>query len=137
MDISEALYKYLTSNEEITSLVGTKIYPMQLPQNVTLPAITYTLVLANYDSALQGDTGYTRQTIQLVTHAKTYKEARTISRLVKKKIQDLHGDMSGLFIEAVFIKSDYELSSNTSSKFAVDEYMSSIEFDFHYNEGGN
>jgi hypothetical protein len=42
--------------------------------------------------------------------------------------------MCGLNIEAVFIKSDYEYNGNTALKFDTNEYMSSIEFEFHFNE---
>lgn len=42
--------------------------------------------------------------------------------------------MFGLHIQAVFIKSDYEYDANTSLKFSMDEYMTSIEFDIHFNE---
>ncbi len=136
-DICQAIYEKLCSNSSISQYVGSRIYPIILPEDAPLPAIVYTPVLANYDSALQGDTGYVRQTIQFVCHDKTYKKARELSRKVKKVFQDLHGDMCGLNIQAVFIKSDYEYNGNTSLKFDINEYMASIEFEFHFNEEHN
>lgn len=133
-DICQALYEYLRGEKEIASQVGARIYPIVLPQDAPLPSIVYAPVLANYDSALQGDTGYARQTIQIVCHARTFKLARELSREVKESLQDFHGDMCGLHIQAVFIISDYEYDANTSLKFSMDEYMSSIEFEIHYNE---
>ena len=65
---------------------------------------------------------------------KTFEKARKLSRLVKKSLQDYTGDMNGVEIQAVFIKSDYELNGNTSLKFDTEEYMSCIEFEIHYNE---
>ena len=53
---------------------------------------------------------------------------------MKKALQDYKGDMNGLDIQAVFIKSDNELNGNTSLKFETEEYMSSIEFEIHFNE---
>ena len=133
-DICQALFEYLSSREEIVSQVGTSIYPILLPQDAPLPSIVYAPVLCNYDSALQGDTGYVRQTIQIICHARTFKLARELSRDIKRSLQDFHGDMCGLHIQAVFIKSDYEYDANTSLKFSMDEYMTSIEFDIHFNE---
>lgn len=133
-DICQAVYEKLCSNTDIFQCVGNRIYPILLPQDAVLPAIVYTPVIANYDSALQGDTGYVRQTIQFVCHDKTYKKARELSRKVKNVFQDLHGDMCGLNIQAVFIKSDYEYNGNTALKFDTNEYMASIEFEFHFNE---
>ena len=128
MDICQAIYAYL--NE----CVGNKIFPIMLPEDAPLPAIVYSPVLANYDSALQGDTGFVRQTIQFVCHDRTFKKARELSRLVKRAFQDFHGNMCGLEIQAVFIKTDYEYNGNTALKFNTEEYLSSIEFEFYYNE---
>ena len=129
-DICQALYEYLSADAEIKNRVRGRIYPIVLPQNAPLPAIVYSPVLANYDSALQGDTGFVRQTVQFVSHDTTYKKTRELSRLIKKALQDYQGDMNGLLIQAVFVKSDYEYNGNTALKFDTEEYMSSIEFEF-------
>ena len=102
MDICQAIYAYLNENEQIRECVGNKIFPIMLPEDAPLPAIVYSPVLANYDSALQGDTGFVRQTIQFVCHDRTFKKARELSRLVKRAFQDFHGNMCGLEIQAVF-----------------------------------
>lgn len=133
-DISQAVFEYLKTRDEIVGRVGDRIYPIVLPQDASLPAIVYSPVLANYDSALQGDTGYVRQTMQFVCHDRTYKQSRELSRMVKRAFQDYHGDMCGLWIEAVFIKTDYEYNGNTALKYDTEEYMSSIEFDIQFNE---
>lgn len=133
-DICQAVYGHLCSQPKIVERVGKHIYPSILPEDAPLPSIVYSPILANYDSALQGDTGYVRQTIQFVCHDSTFKKARELSRLVKKAFQDYKGDMQGLEIQAVFIKSDYEYNGNTSLKFDTEEFMSSIEFEFHFNE---
>ena len=133
-DISQAVFEYLKTRDEIVGRVDDRIYLIVLPQNASLPAIVYSPVLANYDSALQGDTGYVRQTMQFVCHDTTYKKCRELSRMVKRAFQDYHGDMCGLWIEAVFIKTDYEYNGNTALKYDTEEYMSSIEFDIQYNE---
>ena len=133
-DICQAVYEKLCSDLNISRYVCGRIYPIVLPEDAPLPAIVYTPVLANYDSALQGDTGFVRQTMQFVCHDTRYKKARELSRKVKCVFQDYSGDMCGLNIEAVFIKSDYEYNGNTALKFDMNEYMSSIEFEFHFNE---
>ena len=95
-DICQALYEYLSADADIKKRINGRIYPIVLPQNALLPAIVYSPVLANYDSALQGDTGFVRQTVQFVSHDTTYKKTRELSRLIKKALQDYQGDMNGL-----------------------------------------
>lgn len=136
-DICQALYEYLSLHKGITGKVQDRIYPIMLPQNAILPAIVYAPVLANYDSALQGDTGYVRQTVQFVCHDTTFRKARQLSRMVKTALQDFHGNMCGVEIQAVFIKTDYEFNGNTALKFDTEEYMSSLEFEIHFNEKGD
>ena len=133
-DICVALYEYLSRDAELKAQIEDRLYPVVLPQSASLPAVVYTPMLAGYDSALTGDTGYVRQSIQINCHGKTFKKARELSRLIKSKLQDFHGDMRGLHIEAVFIKSDFLSDSNTALKFDTDEYMWVIEFEFHFNE---
>ena len=96
-DICQAVYEKLCSDSSISRYVCGRIYPIVLPEDAPLPAIVYTPVLANYDSALQGDTGFVRQTMQLVCHDTTYKKARELSRKVKCVFQDYSGDMCGLY----------------------------------------
>ena len=136
-DICQALYEYLSLHKGITDKVKDRIYPIMLPQNAILPAIVYAPVLANYDSALQGDTGYVRHTMQFVCHDTTFRKARQLSRMVKTALQDFHGNMCGVEIQAVFIKTDYEFNGNTALKFDTEEYMSSLEFEIHFNEKGD
>lgn len=133
-DICHALFEYLIGYAPIAERIGKRLYPIVLPQDAPLPSIVYSPVLANYDSALQGDTGYVRQIMQFVCHGGTFKEARELSRIVKHALQDFKGNMRGLNIQAMFIKSDYEYNGNTSLKFDTEEYMSSIEFEIHFNE---
>lgn len=133
-DICQAVYEYLSRITEIQDRVQGRVYPILLPQDKPLPAIVYSPVIANYDSALQGDTGFVKQTIQFICHDTTYKRTRELSRMLKRAFQDFHGDMCGLFIQAVFIKSDYEYNANTALKFDMGEYMSSLEFEFFFNE---
>ena len=87
MDICEALYKHLSTHKPIKDLVDYKIYPIILPQNAVLPSIVYAPVNAYYDSALQGDTGFVRQTIQIVCHDKTYIKERNLSRQLRKEFK--------------------------------------------------
>jgi len=41
MNVSESLFARLSTDAGVLALVGTRIYPVSLPQTPTLPAITY------------------------------------------------------------------------------------------------
>lgn len=129
-DFLQSLYEFLMANQNLRQIVGDKIYPMFIPQYDKIPAIVYYPVSANYDSALQRDTGFQRVIIQIDCHELTFKKARTLSRLIKTMFQDYQGDMFGTNIEAVFIRSDFILNNTSNNKFDATDSVHVLEFEF-------
>lgn len=41
MTLEQAIYNYLSGYAGLTALIGTRLYPVTLPQGSTLPAVTY------------------------------------------------------------------------------------------------
>src|ERR1043166_4553724 len=86
MDIETGLVTYLRLRAGLTALVdsGTsaRIYPLLVPQNRggtdNYPAVTYQLVSAGSDIALDGPTGLGHPRIQLVAWGRTPTSARAV-----------------------------------------------------------
>lgn len=81
--IETEIYAYLSSNNAITALVGNRIYPLILPQNYTLPAITYTKISGQRVNAKDGQTGLANPRFQFSCWAKTYLEAKKVADVVR------------------------------------------------------
>lgn len=129
-DFLQSLYEYLASNKELKAIVGENIFPMYIPQYDKIPALVYYPVSANYDSALEKDTGFKRVIVQFDCHEKTFKKARLLSRLIIKMFQDYCGDMCGTNVQATFIKSDIILNDSNNNKFDALDSIHVIEFEF-------
>lgn len=134
MDICEALFKYFNEDVDIINIVKMNIYPLYIPQGITLPAITYQPTSAKYDSTLTGDSSYVRQNIQINCHETSFKKARILSNLIRSKLINYHGKMYGVEIEAVFVKTDMVLTNNSIENFSTERYMSVLEIEIHFNE---
>jgi hypothetical protein len=78
MSFSSALYAHLSTYAGLTALVGTRIYPQPMPQNVTLPAVTYQRIDGVRDDAYTRAVGSTYVRVQLNAWAKTYLQADAI-----------------------------------------------------------
>jgi hypothetical protein len=65
MTIESELFSRLTGFAGLAALIGDRVYPVKLPQNVTLPAITYLKVSAIRASNFGVDTGDVRYRIQI------------------------------------------------------------------------
>ena len=134
MDFLQALYTYMSSKTELTNIVGSKIYPMFIPQKQTIPAITYYPVSTTYGSELCKDNGFVRCIVQFDCHEKNFKKARQLSRVIKNIFQDLHGNMGGIDIQATFIRSDIVLNSGESNRVDTEDTIHIIEIEFYFNE---
>lgn len=56
MSLESDLYLYLTADAGLASLVGTRIYPVHLPEGTTLPAVSYFMVDNPPDYTHDGET---------------------------------------------------------------------------------
>ena len=72
-DILQSINECLKNCEEITSIVGTNIYPMFIPQYEKVPAVVYYPVSTTYDTALTKDTGFVVMIVQFDCHEKSFK----------------------------------------------------------------
>lgn len=111
MTIEEALYKTLTSTIGLSSLIEARVYPVLMPQNCQLPAITYQRISGSRVYAFQKDTDLAHPVFQINCWAKTYSEVKSIARQVRLALQNFSGLMGGtdgVNVSAVIILGDMD-----------------------------
>jgi hypothetical protein len=81
-NIEELIYTAVTGNAGIAALVSTRVYPMMLPQEPTLPAITYQRISTPRVTAHDGGTGLEYPRFQFDVYAATYAGARALAKLL-------------------------------------------------------
>ncbi len=86
--VETKIYTLLTGNATIARKVNKRIYPLVMPQDPVLPAITYQRISANKVNHLGGYSGLENPHIVINTWARTYDEAKAIS-------EDIHSAMNG------------------------------------------
>lgn len=90
--IQSAIRSILTSDTALAALVGTRIYPGELPDNPTYPAIRYTILTSpryEVNSVAR---------IQFSCFATTFDQSRTIGELVEQALDRYKGVVSDLKI---------------------------------------
>lgn len=93
MSIETAFFSYLTSKAAITSLVGTRIYPLLAPDTPTYPHITYTVFGEGHDHSLEGATGLVDLTMQVDVWSKTPATRTLITEALRNALDGFSGDM--------------------------------------------
>ena len=99
--ISNAIYSFMIATAGITSLTGTRIYPMILPVGHAWPAITYHGDDHNLIQTYDGQTGLTRSYYQIDAWAQTYIEAQQLATAIRAAFKNCTGSMGAVSVSHV------------------------------------
>lgn len=80
--IESDLKAYLAADAAVAALVGSRIYPLKLPQAPALPAITYQKVSGPRVISLSGYSGLSHPRLQIDCWAATYDQVKALSAAV-------------------------------------------------------
>lgn len=92
--IATGLRTLLLGDSNITAIIGTRLYPIQLPQKPTLPALTYFRVSGEEQASNSGSQDYGWARFQIDAWAETFNEAETLANLVKERLHGFSGTVS-------------------------------------------
>ena len=106
----------LVGDVSIAALISTRCYPMQLPQEPTLPSLTYRRISAPNGREF-GDRAFTQARYQITAWDDTYLSAETLGDLVISLLDDYSGTMNGLHVSATVLN-DIPLYDEESGRHA-------------------
>lgn len=101
MIFEEALYAHLSSTASSTGLIALvsssdpRIYPLQFPQNVTFPAVSFQKIYAERVPTMNQDCGIVRCTLQFDCYSTGYGTAKRLAAAVHAKLRDYTGLLGG------------------------------------------
>jgi hypothetical protein len=102
------LKDYLLEQPAISALIGDRVYPVRLPQGVTLPAVTYQRVAGGEDLTHSG-AGPARALVQVDCWANGYDAALTLAAAVRAALAGHRGAMGTARYVAVRIVNAIDL----------------------------
>lgn len=110
MILEEALYTYLTTDNTVSGLIGTRLYPEMLPEGVALPAMAYQRISRDGLIAHDGPTGLATVRMQLTLLAASYLTLRTLAEAVRVlfdgKRQTIGGE-GGVVVHESYVDNDF------------------------------
>lgn len=115
-NIARDLRVWLVGKTEVNSLVGTRIYPNDLPQKAELPACTYQVISSIPAGDLAtGDVDVAVTRIQIDCYSDMSPvEAEAIASAIRKTagLQGYRGDMNGTWVKSVVCDDAYSLEDD-------------------------
>lgn len=109
--LSDQIYTVLTASTLVTSLTTTRIYPVIIPQNATLPHIVYNRVSGDQVNGLAGYLTVEKPKYQIDVYSETYEQARTLAGRV-------HTVLNASTLSVVLL-SDTDLYEDNVSQYRV------------------
>lgn len=86
------LRSYLLADPAVTALVGQRMHPESLPQNVTYPALSFAQVSAVRERDLCGPAGFAHPRVTINSWAETYAVAHQLATAVRQALDGFHGE---------------------------------------------
>ena len=102
MTIEASIYSFLTSDPGVSAIVGDRVFPGPLPQDIDTPAITYSMegseVQFNYD---EGESDLIRLSIQFDAWGFGHAVVVSLGSALYSALKNYVGDMAGTTIRAI------------------------------------
>lgn len=112
-----------------STAAGSRVYPLKLPQNPTLPAVTYHEISAGKVHAMGQDSNVVRVRVQLDSWAGSYSAVRSLATEVKAALSRFKGSAGGVTVQDVFENNEIEFYESDTQLHRV-----SHDFSFYVQE---
>jgi len=132
MAFESGLRAFLLTDSGLQTAVAGRVYPLQLPQDTTLPAITYQRISTVRDHAMEAPMTLPDARFQFDVWADNYLASKSIAELVRKKLNGYKGAAGGEEIQGAFLDSERDFYEKVSD--ITDIYRVSMDFMIWYRE---
>ena len=117
--IESALHSHLTSDAAVSTIVGTRVYPLLIPQDASLPAIAYQRISALRVTAQDGPSNLARSRLQVTCVAESYSGVKALATAVRQALHGYKGTVDGVTVGASFLETDVDQYADESGLYSV------------------
>jgi hypothetical protein len=119
VNIQEALYAYLAADASLAALVGTRIYPLTLPQKPTYPAICYSKASADVLMAHDGPGDLATDRIQFDCYDDSYGGCQDVYIALREALNGFRGQMSQCWVWGVFFVTSFDSFADVAGVYRI------------------
>ena len=130
-EIEEAIRTRLTAFVGLTALISSRVYVDELPQNVTLSAVSYRKISDVKDHLLIGQSKLERPVFEFTSFALTKAVARSIANQLKAALSDYSGTLSGVVVQKIELQNEYANLEKTADG-TLRVFTESLEYQINY-----
>ncbi len=101
-EIEEAIVSKLMDEAAITDLIGQRLYPQVVPQDVARPSMAYQLI-DQVPAPSRHSAHLARSVVQFTCEAETYEDAKVLAAAIREVLTGWSDDMGELRIDGAFV----------------------------------
>lgn len=120
MVLDEAIHALLVASSPVTTIVSTRVYPIRMPDNPTIPCITYQRVSNTREHCISMEkASFTETIFQIdcwVKQSDGMSVLRALATAVRTLLDDFRGITSGVDIQAILSENEFDQPWDDTSK---------------------
>lgn len=105
----EGLYSRLSTYAGLIALTSTRIYPLAIPQDVALPAVTYQRISGVRDYAMGVQSVVVRARFQVTSWDDSYSGVKAVAEQIRLALSDYSGAPGGCTFDWVRFENDTDI----------------------------
>lgn len=134
--IERALSQLLQANATVAGYVGTRVYPIRVPQDGQYPCVVYTRVDTPRLSHLRGSSRLAHPRVQLDCLATVYEDAKALGDAVRSLLDAYRGTASGKVIQGCHLVDEEESDQKPLNADDLPLFRCRLDFEVWYEETG-
>lgn len=128
------LFQRLTSQTAVSSLIGSRVYPLIAPMGTPLPLVVYQRTAVERPQSLAGNVGNPVVTLQLTTYGTSYTSVKAIARAVRLAVDNWTGTTAGVTIQRTTLVTEADGVDMPADDQMLPYYNVAQTFEFRINE---
>jgi hypothetical protein len=129
------LVAFLLGNNDIASIVGTRIFPLRVPEGETFPCIVFQQISGPRVYSLSGPNACNYPRIQLKCWGLTYTDAKGLADTVDNLLDGFRGTMVNTQIQAILNAGVVDGEESPENANDVARYSVALDYIIWYQKG--
>lgn len=100
--IEEAIYSLVTADATVSGLIGTRLFPVYIPEGQSLPSVAFQRISTNRDAArTSAGAGLAIARFQFTSVATRLSQAKAVSDAIRTALDGYRGTSQSVVIDAI------------------------------------
>ena len=131
-NIETAIVYILGEDVGVSAIVGTKIYPMVVPQNAVMPAITYQKISGQWQIQMDGPHNMSEERFQINCWASTYGGAKALCEAVRDVLNGYDSAVNVVDFHVMTLENEMDLLVEIPDERGARRYARAMDFNVWY-----